>query len=58
MKHRNSGCHQRLKVSPYYRFQKTVDRHQGGRRSRSLNRWDQLVPMLFFQLSARQSLRD
>lgn len=58
MKHRNSVFHQLLKFLPRHRFQKTVDRHQGDRRSRSLSCWDQLVSMLFCQLSARQSLRD
>jgi hypothetical protein len=35
-----------------------VDRHQGDHRTRSLSCWDQLLALLFAQLSGRQSLRD
>ena len=58
MKHSNSILHQLLKFLPRQRFQAVVDRHQGDRRTRSLSCWDQLVALLFAQLSGRQSLRD
>ncbi len=58
MKHTNSIFHQLLKFLPRQRFQSVVDRHKGDRRVRTLTCWDQLVVMLFSQLSGRQSLRD
>jgi hypothetical protein len=58
MKYSNSIFHQLLKFLPRQRFQAVVDRHQGDRRTRSLSCWDQLVALLFAQLSGRQSLRD
>jgi len=58
MKHHNSVFHQILKFLPRHRFQSTVDRHQGDYRIRTLSCWDQLVVLLFAQLSRRQSLRD
>jgi IS4 transposase len=35
-----------------------VDRHQGDRKTRTLTCWDQMLALLFCQLSGRQSLRD
>lgn len=58
MKHSNSIFYQLLKFLPRQHFQATVDRHQGDRRVRSLSCWDQLLALLFAQLSGRQSLRD
>jgi IS4 transposase len=58
MKHRNTILHQLLTFLPRHRFQDAVDRHQGDHRTRSLSCWDQLVALLFCQLSGRQSLRD
>lgn len=58
MKHHNIVFHQILKYLPRHRFQAVVDRHQGDRRTRSLSCWDQLLALLFCQLSGRQSLRD
>jgi len=58
MKHRNTIFHQLLTFLPRYRFQDTVDRHKGDHRTRSLRCWDQLISLLFCQLSGRQSLRD
>jgi hypothetical protein len=58
MKHRNTVFHQLLKFLPRHRFQDAVDRHQGDHRVRSLTCWDQLLALLFCQLSGRQSLRD
>lgn len=58
MKHHNTVLHQILKYLPRQRFQKLVDRHKGDHRTRSLSCWDQMVALLFGQLSGRQSLRD
>lgn len=58
MKHTNTILNQLLNFLPRQRFQKTVDRHKGDYRTRSLRCWDQLVVMLFSQLSGRHSLRD
>jgi IS4 transposase len=58
MKHRNTAFHQLLKFLPRQRFQAMVDRHKGDHRTRHLSCWDQLIAMLFCQLSGRQSLRD
>ena len=58
MKHTNTILNQLLKFLPRQQFQTTVDRHKGDYRTRSLRCWDQLVVMLFSQLSGRHSLRD
>lgn len=58
MKHTNTILSQLLKFLPKQRFQTTVDRHKGDYRTRSLRCWDQLLVMLFSQLSGRHSLRD
>lgn len=58
MKHSNTIFHQLLKYLPRHRFQQAVDRHQGDRRIRSISCWDQLVALLFGQLSGSHSLRD
>lgn len=58
MKHTNIIFHQLLKSLPRQRFQDAVDRHQGDKRIRTLSCWDQLVALLFAQLTGRQSLRD
>lgn len=58
MKHNNSIFHQILSFLPRHRFQATVERHKGDHRVRSLSCWDQLVALLFAQMSGRQSLRD
>jgi putative transposase len=58
MKHTNTILSQLLKFLPRHHFQAAVDRHKGDYRTRSLHCWDQLVVMLFSQLSGRHSLRD
>lgn len=58
MKHTNTILHQLLQFLPRQRFQKVVDRHQGDYRARTLICWDQLLAMLFMQLSGQVSLRD
>lgn len=58
MKHHNTLFHQLLKFPPRQRFQAMVDRHQGDRKTRTLTCWDQMLALLFCQLSGRQSLRD
>jgi hypothetical protein len=58
MPHHNIVFHQILKYLPRQKFQAVVDRHDGDRRIRTLSCWDQLLVLLFGQLSGRQSLRD
>ena len=58
MKHHNTVLHQLLNFLPRQRFQAVVERHKGDHRTRSLSCWDQLISLLFCQLSGRQSLRD
>jgi hypothetical protein len=58
MKHHNTVFHQLLKFLPRQRFQAMVNRHQGDRKTRTLTCWDQMLALLFCQLSGRQSLRD
>ncbi|MFT5260878.1 MAG: putative transposase [Cryomorphaceae bacterium] len=53
MKPTNTILSQLLKFLPRHRFQTAVDRHKGDYRTRSLLCWDQLVVMLFSQLSGR-----
>ena len=58
MKHRHTAFYQLLKLLPRQRFQALVDRQKGDHITRVLRCWDQLIAMLFCQLSGRQSLCD
>ena len=58
MKHTNSIFHQILEFIPRKTFQTIVDKYQGDRRTRSLTCWDQMIALIFCQLSGRSSLRD
>ncbi len=58
MKHRNTIFNQLLTFLPRNQFQKIVNKHKGDYRSRKLSTWNQLIIMLFSQISKRQSLRD
>lgn len=58
MKHSNNIFHQLLKHLPRHQFQKTVDRHGGDHRVRTLPCWVQLVSLIFAQMTGRTSLRD
>jgi len=58
MKHTNSIFHQILKFIPRTTFQSIVDKYKGDRRTRSLTCWDQMLALIFCQLSGRSSLRD
>jgi putative transposase len=51
MKHHNIVLHQLLNFLPRPAFQAVVDRHNGDYRTRTLSCWDQLVSLLFCQLS-------
>ncbi len=46
-----------LDFIPRYQFQKCVDKYQGDLRIRSFKCWDQLLAMIFGQLTFRESLR-
>ena len=58
MRHHNTVFNQILKFIPRHTFQTTVDRHNGDHRTRSLTCWDQMLALIFSQLTQRQSLRD
>jgi putative transposase len=58
MKHTNSIFHQILEFIPRKTFQTIVDKYKGDRRTRSLTCWDQMLALIFCQLSGRSSLRD
>jgi putative transposase len=58
MKHTNSIFHQTLEFIPRKTFQTLVDKYKGNRRTRSLTCWDQMLALIFCQLSGRSSLRD
>ena len=47
-----------IKFLPRYAFQKCVTRYNGDRRVRSFTCWDQLLCLIFAQLTCRESLRD
>ena len=47
-----------IKFLPRYEFQKCVTRYDGDRRVRSFTCWDQLLCLIFAQLTCRESLRD
>jgi len=58
MKHTNSIFHQILEFIPRKTFQTIVDKYKGDPRTRSLTWWDQMLALIFCQLSGRSSLRD
>lgn len=58
MKHTNTVFHDVLKQISRPLFDKTVKRHQGDYRVRTLNCWTQFISLLYGQLTHRQSLRD
>ena len=43
---------------PYYQFNKLVEKHQGSHYVKKFSCWNQLLAMLFGQLTHRESLRD
>jgi hypothetical protein len=47
-----------IKFLPRYEFQKCVRRYDGDHRVRSFTCWDQLLCLIFAQLTCRESLRD
>jgi hypothetical protein len=57
MAHCNTIFHQMLKLIPRHHFAKLEAEHGTGRKSRSFNRWSQLVHLLAMQLKARASLK-
>lgn len=58
MKHISTVIHEFLQQISRPLFDKTVERHQGDYRVRTLNCWTQFVALLYGQLAHRQSLRD
>lgn len=49
---------QMLKLIPRHHFSKLEQDHGTGRQARSFTRWNQLVHLVFIELTARASLRD
>ena len=58
MKHSHAVFRHLLQQIPRPLFEKTVARHKGDYRVRTLNCWTQFVVLLYGQLTQRQSLRD
>jgi len=58
MKHINTVFHDLLQQISRPLFNKTVARHKGDYRVRTLNCWTQFVALIYAQLANRQSLRD
>jgi len=49
---------QLMDLLPRYRFQVCVERYQGNKGARRLSCWEQLLALIFAQLTGRRSLRD
>jgi hypothetical protein len=47
-----------LKLIPRHHFSRLEQEYGTGRQARSFSRWNQLVHLVFIQLTARASLRD
>jgi len=58
MNHGKTILAQLLEFVPYRQFQACVDRYDGNKWVQSFSCWDQLVCMVFAQLTGRRSLRD
>jgi len=58
MAHCNTIFQQMLKLIPRHHFSRLEQEHGTGRHARSFMRWNQLVHLVFIQLTARASLRD
>jgi DDE family transposase/uncharacterized protein DUF4372 len=58
MAHCNTIFQQMLKLIPRHHFSRLEQEHGTGRQARSFTRWNQLVHLVFIQLTARASLRD
>jgi hypothetical protein len=58
MNHGRSIFAQLIDHLPIREFRKCVDRYDGNRRVRSFSCWDQLLCLVFAQLTCRESLRD
>jgi len=58
MAHCNTIFQQMLKLIPRHHFSRLDQEHGTGRQARSFTRWNQLVHLVFIQLTARASLRD
>jgi len=58
MAHCNTIFQQMLKLIPRHHFSRLEQEHGTGRQARSFTRWNQLVHLVFIQITARASLRD
>src|SRR5215469_1938196 len=57
MRHHNTVLHSVLKLIPWGALKKLVDEHGANKRVRRLTTQDQLIAMLYAQLSGSESLR-
>jgi hypothetical protein len=58
MRHHNSVFHDLLKRVPWNEFERLVDQHQANKHVRRLSTKDQLIALLYGQLSGAASLRE
>lgn len=58
MRHHNTVLHQILKQIPWTEFDRLVDEHKADKHVRSLSTKNQLIAMIFAQLSGATSLRE
>lgn len=58
MQHQNSVFHSLLKHLPWHQFDKLVDDHEADKHVRRLTTKDQLVALIYAQLSGAQGLRE
>ena len=58
MRHHNSVFHGVLKQVPWHRFDRLVDEYAADKHVRTLRTKDQLIAMIYAQLSGAQSLRE
>jgi hypothetical protein len=58
MRHQNSVFHSVLKPIPWHRFDQLVDEHGADKHVRNLTTKDQLIALIYAQLSGAQSLRE
>jgi hypothetical protein len=57
MAHCNTIFQQMLKLIPRHHFSRLEQEHGTSRQARSFSRWNQLVHLVFIQITARASLR-
>ena len=56
--YRNTRFGELLKVLPKNTFQRCVDQHQSDKHNKGFNTWDQMISLMYVQLSGCRSLRE